>query len=274
MSLPGPMPLPDPMSLPGLMSLPGWLTAKPIAHRGLHDHSAGRVENSSSAFEAAIAAGFPIETDLQCSADNEPVIIHDPVLDRLTNAKGPVSNLTADQFKALSLQNSDDPMLDLSGLLHLVSNRTPLLIEIKSRAEFNSAFTARIIDIMRRYEGDFALMSFDPRIVKAIGEQLPAAPRGLVASGFEAVDWPGMAPLLRFKLRHLFYAWHSRPHFIAYSINALPAPAPLILKAIGTPLLSWTVDTPQRLAKARRFADNIVFENITPYDALNGNKKP
>ena len=46
-----------------------WLTARPHAHRGLHDATAGVVENTASAFSAAIAGGYGIETDLQISAD-------------------------------------------------------------------------------------------------------------------------------------------------------------------------------------------------------------
>jgi len=53
------------------MSGLAWLTTRPIAHRGLHNASAGVIENTASAFAAAIAAGYGIETDLQISADGE-----------------------------------------------------------------------------------------------------------------------------------------------------------------------------------------------------------
>ena len=41
----------------------------PIAHRGLHDRTAGVIENSRSAFEAAIEAGYAIECDIQLTRD-------------------------------------------------------------------------------------------------------------------------------------------------------------------------------------------------------------
>jgi len=47
---------------------------RPIAHRGLHDRASGVIENSRSAFEAAIARGFTIECDVQISSDGVPVI--------------------------------------------------------------------------------------------------------------------------------------------------------------------------------------------------------
>ena len=65
-----------------------WLTARPIAHRGLHDAAAGVIENTASAFRAAIDAGYGIECDLQISADGEAMVHHDDALGRLTDGAG------------------------------------------------------------------------------------------------------------------------------------------------------------------------------------------
>ena len=67
-----------------------WLTARPIAHRGLHARDAGRIENSPAAARAAIEHGFAIECDVQLSADGEAMVFHDFRLDRLTAESGPV----------------------------------------------------------------------------------------------------------------------------------------------------------------------------------------
>src|SRR5947209_11590386 len=65
-----------------------WLTARPIAHRGLHDAAAGVIENTASAFQAAITGGYGIECDLQISADGEAMVYHDDMLGRLTDGTG------------------------------------------------------------------------------------------------------------------------------------------------------------------------------------------
>ncbi|HKH33089.1 MAG TPA: glycerophosphodiester phosphodiesterase family protein, partial [Beijerinckiaceae bacterium] len=70
------------------MNAPDWLVARPIAHRGLHDAAAGRIENTLSAADAAIAGGYPIECDVQDTADGEAVVFHDFTLDRLTAEDG------------------------------------------------------------------------------------------------------------------------------------------------------------------------------------------
>lgn len=54
-----------------------WLTARPGAHRGLHDVSAGIVENTESAVQAVLDANYAIELDLQFTADSEVVVFHD-----------------------------------------------------------------------------------------------------------------------------------------------------------------------------------------------------
>ena len=66
------------------MSSLDWLIARPVAHRGLHDATAGVIENTPSAFAAAVARDYAIECDLQVSADGEAMVHHDYVLGRLT----------------------------------------------------------------------------------------------------------------------------------------------------------------------------------------------
>ncbi|HEX7778593.1 MAG TPA: glycerophosphodiester phosphodiesterase [Vicinamibacterales bacterium] len=64
-----------------------------IAHRG---GSKVRPENTLVAFEHALTLGADaIECDVHLSRDGEPVVIHDPTLDRTTDARGPVSGLSA-----------------------------------------------------------------------------------------------------------------------------------------------------------------------------------
>ena len=50
---------------------------RPIAHRGLHDHLQGRIENTAPAFEAALERGYGIECDVRPAAGGLPVVFHD-----------------------------------------------------------------------------------------------------------------------------------------------------------------------------------------------------
>src|SRR5207244_11266219 len=66
------------------MRAPDWLTARPVAHRGLHDAARGIIENMPGAAAAAVAGNFAIECDIQLSADGEAMVHHDHELGRLS----------------------------------------------------------------------------------------------------------------------------------------------------------------------------------------------
>ena len=84
------------------------LMARPIAHRGLHDRAAGVMENSPGAFAAAVRHGFPIECDVQLTADGEAVVFHDFELGRLTDEEGAVDTRTANSLQTIRLKGSKD----------------------------------------------------------------------------------------------------------------------------------------------------------------------
>src|SRR6478735_3358317 len=109
------------------------LTQQPFAHRGLHDASAGVVENTAPAFAAAVAAGYGIETDLQISADGEAMVHHDDALGRLTDGTARLADMSAADIKAVRFKGSTACILTLGELCELVAGRSPLLLELKSR---------------------------------------------------------------------------------------------------------------------------------------------
>jgi glycerophosphoryl diester phosphodiesterase len=68
-------------------------------HRGFSDKYP---ENTLVSFQAAIDAGVDmLELDIQLTADDELIVIHDETVDRTTNGKGPVSEKTLEQIRAL-----------------------------------------------------------------------------------------------------------------------------------------------------------------------------
>ena len=113
--------------------MPDWLTARPVAHRGLHDAAAGVIENTATAFEAAIKGNYAIECDLQISADGEAMVHHDDVLGRLTDGTGRLDALSAAELKQAPFRATSDCMLNLGELCDLVASRATLVIELKSR---------------------------------------------------------------------------------------------------------------------------------------------
>ncbi|HSM19993.1 MAG TPA: glycerophosphodiester phosphodiesterase family protein, partial [Hyphomicrobiales bacterium] len=176
------------------MSAPSWLTAQHIAHRGLHDADKGIVENTPSAVAAAMAARYGIEVDLRLSADGEAMVFHDPTLDRLTKAAGPVFHRRAAELRKIPLRGTGDRMMDLRELTEQVKGRAPLILDIKSDWDNVGPLERRVVQVLRAYRGPVAVMSFNPKSLRVFVEAAPALPRGIVAERFRNLDyWPNLS---------------------------------------------------------------------------------
>ncbi|MFO1100341.1 MAG: glycerophosphodiester phosphodiesterase family protein [Xanthobacteraceae bacterium] len=250
------------------MTCPEWLTARPIAHRGLHDAERGVIENTSSAVAAAVQAGYAIEVDLQRSADGEAMVFHDDALGRLTEAGGLVRDRTAAELKRLAFKDTADRMMTLGELLDLVGGRTPLVLELKSHFDGDIAIAMRTAALLRGRAGPIAAMSFDPRLVATIGWRTPEVLRGLGArrprkSPRVATERAGAAQ--RRSPALVLQAMRARPHFIACRQQDLAtAPALIARHLLRLPFLAWTVRSEQERRKALRHADQVIFEGFRP----------
>jgi glycerophosphoryl diester phosphodiesterase len=248
------------------MRAPDWLTARPVAHRGLHDAARGVIENMPGAVQAAIAGNFSIEVDIQLTADGEAMVHHDGALGRLTEGSGALRGKTAAELKAVTFKSTPEKMMSLSDLCTLVAGRVPLVIEVKSHFDGDRKLVSRMAEVLAAYSGPAVGMSFDPDQVLALRELIPSRARGIVAEReYTQEEWPEASPEQRRSMTHLRHAWRTRPHFVAYWVNELPAMAPWIARNIfGLPLLSWTVRTPEQRARAARYADQMIFEGFVP----------
>lgn len=246
--------------MPGL----DWLTARPVAHRGLHGN--GIVENSLSAAAAAVTENYAIEVDLQLSADGEVVVFHDETLERLTSETGEVSARSAADLSKIALNGSSDAIPTLADLLHTVAGRVPLVLELKSSWNGDARLAARVADALVPYDGPVAVMSFDPALVKALRRIAPGLPRGIVAERwYRYKSWDFLSFWQRQRLGLLLHIFSTRPHFVAYAQYDLPAVAPFIVRhLLGMKLLSWTVRTEKERQRVRWWAQQIIFEFIRP----------
>jgi glycerophosphoryl diester phosphodiesterase len=244
------------------MALLDWLTARPIAHRGLHGD--GVVENTASAFTAAIAGGYGIECDLQVSADGQAMVHHDDALGRLTEGSGRLAALTAAEIKKVRFKQGNDRILTLAELCELVAGRVTLVLELKSHFDGDRRLVEQVARVLSNYKGAVAAMSFDPLMVEMLRGAAPGLARGIVAQR-RYDNWLELRPAQRRNMSHFLHITRTQPHFIAYAIKDLPALAPLIMRLIfGLPLLTWTVRNEAERARAARWADQIIFEGWRP----------
>jgi len=159
-----------------------------IAHRGASGHAP---ENTLAAFRKSLAMGATfIETDLQLSRDARFVAIHDSTVERTTNGKGAVRDLTL----------ADLRRLDAGAWFgsEFVGERIPTLEEVLDFAKKHDVVFYLELKPAGSWGGEHALIgalresgeiartvviSFDPVILAAIRKAEPTLMTGLLFDG-------------------------------------------------------------------------------------------
>lgn len=245
------------------------LFPRPIGHRGLHNRAAGIIENSASAFEAAISGNFAIECDVQLTSDGVPVIFHDGDMQRLLGKPGAVADTTAADITASPLLDSaaGDRPQRFSEFLSQIAGRTLLQIELKhQRDTTNTQLLARsVAEGLKAYDGPVTVESFDPNLLTSIRQFGFAGPRGIITYDYaDADEDTQLTEEQRFTLRHLLH-WHETQFdFISCAKDALELPAIKFWRALGKPVTAWTIRSKVEAEAARPHIDQIVFEGFDP----------
>lgn len=244
----------------------GWITARPIAHRGLHDRARGIVENTPGAFQAAIDKGFAIECDVQITADGEAVVFHDFALERLTTGTGRVASHSAAALKELEIKDSADRIGTLADMFALVRGQALIVCEIKSTFLGDMRLTDRVAEVAKSYSGPLVIKSFDPRIVGHWQNKKTGIPAGIVAElNYDNHEYDACSADEKHAMANLLHMPQSRFQFVSWSVRNLPSGMPFLCRTgLGMPVMTWTVRTPEQVALARAHADQMVFEGFLP----------
>ncbi len=251
------------------VNVPSWLVERPIAHRGLHDSASGVIENTLRAAEAAIAGGFAIECDIQLSIDGEAIVFHDETLDRLTDATGPLSALSAAEIAKIGIKGSSEPPPTFTVFLNIVAGRTPIICELKSRFDGDWRIADRAAALAATYDGPLAFKSFDHDLVAYLRLRRPhmLPPRGpcpiglLAQASYDDPEWAFLSAEQKRDWTDFDHYDLARPDFLSFNVDDLPHKIPFLVKELtGAPIMAWTVRTPEQREAAHKWADQIVFD--------------
>lgn len=236
------------------MTLPARLLDRPFAHRGLWQVG-GRPENSLSAFRAAAEAGYGVELDVQMSADGQAMVFHDEYLERMTAQAGIVEERTADALQGLRLLGSEETIPTLAQALAAIGDRSLVLVELKTPLGQEGPLEEAVADLLARHPGPAAVIGFNAVSHGWFAQRRPAVPRGLSirATGPET---PRLSPQERFEV--------AQPGFLLPSLDMADSERVRAGRAEGLPVVVWTVRRDAEWEVARSFADNYIFEDMTP----------
>ena len=222
------------------------LLSRRYAHRGLHNGT--RAENSLSAFKAAVDAGYGIELDVRLSSDGELVVFHDDTLERVTDREGRVDSYTAKELSEIKLCDTGDGIPTFREVLRLVDGRVPLLVELKEDAG-KYGVTEKACEMLREYNGEYMIESFNPLALGRVRKLLPGTCRGILSQSF--LKEKKYRTPTHFLLEILALNVVCRPHFVAFNIeHSGNAALRLTRRIFGVPTLAWTVRSEEQERKA------------------------
>jgi glycerophosphoryl diester phosphodiesterase len=231
-----------------------WLTARPLAHRGLHDMNNAVWENTLTAFARAADAGYAIECDVHLTSDGVPVVFHDDGLSRLTGTDGYVWQRTARELSALRVGGTGDHPPTLKEMLDLVDGRVPLVVELKGTPGRDAGLVERACALLHGYRGEVAIMSFDHWLIRDFAKYAPGIPGGLTAYGSDNALIEAHFSMLAHDLA-----------FTSYAAGDLPNPfVSFVRERLKMPVITWTVHDQPAVDLTFKYADQMTFEGFEP----------
>jgi glycerophosphoryl diester phosphodiesterase len=235
----------------------------PVAHRGLWSPD-GPPENSLGAFQAACAAGYGIELDVQLSADGEAMVFHDDDLERMTGQPGRIADHTAADLGLMRLNGTDETIPTLAETLAHVGHRAMVLIELKTPAGEVGPLERRVHEVLIDHNGPTAVIGFNPYSHAWFAQHHPKILRGLNSYAYADDGARTLAPEQRRAFAALSHVDIAKPHFLALGLDMLPSARADKLRKAGTPVVAWTIRKPDDWARVGGHCDNQIFEGFAP----------
>lgn len=212
---------------------------KIIAHRG----GAGLGnENTLSCISKGLSyEPDMVEIDVHLTKDCEVIVCHDPYIDRVTDSKGVISEMTLQEIKAAHIvdgsgNSTNERMPTLREVIEHIGDRAGILLEIKRKDNRDDGLERSCLDIIYEYgiEKSVIVQSFND----------------IVLERFHAMD-----PSIRLeKLRYIrplnMSAVTSRPWIASYNIFFLGLVTRRFVEkmhAMGREVKVWTIEKPSQI---------------------------
>ena len=160
-----------------------------IAHRGASAHAP---ENTLPAFELAFSQGADaVECDVQLTADQQVIVLHDRTLDRTTNVTGPVKHFSLDELSRVDAAAGYHPAYQevriptLGDVLRELSDDEQVNIELKGYDRPWGLLSEKVVDLVQgnNARNRVLLSSFNPFSILAAHHHCPEIDKGFIIQG-------------------------------------------------------------------------------------------
>ena len=228
-----------------------------INHRG---YNTVAPENTLSAFKLSKKNGFDyVETDINFTSDNIPVLLHDSTIDRTSNGSGNISEMTFEQVRTYdfgSWKNSvyaGEKIPSFEEFCKLCKQ-----IGLKPYVELKTAPTneqlTTLVNNAKRYGilNDITWISFVSSALEKVLTSLPKARVGIITSGLTqtTINWVKSKKT------------DANDVFIDENISSLSSDNVQLCIADNIPLEVWTVNTSAGIQNADNYITGFTSDNL------------
>lgn len=214
-------------------------------------------ENTLSSFQKAIELGVDmVELDVHLCKSGELVVIHDEKVDRTTNGRGFVADMTLAELKKLNVGNGQTISI-LEEVFDFVNKRVGVNIELKGKG------TAKAVaDTVRHYvsrgwgENMFIISSFDQKELREFRQYNPNARIGILVRSKIIILWKKEVRYL-LDFAKLIGAYSVHVPLRKFSVGFLRQ-----ARELGFKVFVWTVDLPDDIEKLKEARVDGIFSNF------------
>jgi len=233
------------------------------AHRGYHDGNVAVPENGLPSFQAAIDAGYGIELDVQLSSDKIPMVFHDADLSRVCGVEGKIWDYTCAELQQMKLFDTDETIPTLQETLDLINGQVPILVEYKMD-KVDTDVCAMSHEILKDYEGPYAVQSFHPFALFWYRRNAGDVPRGILAKNFirDNKEKGEESDIIDFLTTNLMLNVLGYPDFIAYDWQDADYFALKLTRLMGAKTSTWTLKDPAHYEAVKGQFDLYTFEGF------------
>ncbi|MBI0537243.1 glycerophosphodiester phosphodiesterase [Roseomonas sp. KE2513] len=217
-----------------------------IGHRGARDLWP---ENGLLGFREVLGLGVAgVEFDVHPTADGDLAVIHDPTLDRTTDAQGPVAARTMEELRALRLKGGEEGVPSLDEVLDVLApSGTELHIELKvdHAGRPYPGLEVRVAEHVRRrgLSARTVLTSFWPEVLHRLRATCPEGRLLASVNASSAEKLGGLDAVLN-------ELDEARVDYVAVHHVLLSRELDRLLHRVGTPRLGvWVVNEPAEIVR-------------------------
>ncbi|MEQ8521965.1 MAG: glycerophosphodiester phosphodiesterase [Vicingaceae bacterium] len=215
-----------------------------MAHRGASGHE---LENSMASFKKAVELGADvIEADIQLTRDDVPIVFHDKLLDRTSNASGYTTDFTWSEFESgIRLKNGEKvPTLE-EYCLQIKSLKQLLYLDLKV---FGTE--GLILRTCQKFlnNDQFYFGSFHNHSIRLAKQFDPGITTVMIIEG-NPID---MSLVVQ----------NARCDIVAMGFDSIEEDSIPLVQEMDKMVFTWTVDDPREIARAKSLGVNGITSNF------------